>query len=78
MKSKSIQKSSMCTFQVLESVVMMFSGATLTSGVLSLFGQFTEGGSESGVSRLGNGVPICKWTEWTDRGSGARCRRDHS
>lgn len=30
----------------------------LTSGILGLFGQFTQGSSESGVCRLGNCVPI--------------------
>lgn len=30
----------------------------LTSGILCLFGQLTQGSSESGVCRLGNSVPI--------------------
>ena len=59
-------------------MVVTSSGSALTSGILSLFGQFAEGSSESGVSRLGSGVPIGEWTEWTDGSSVARGRRDHS
>lgn len=45
----------MCLRPVIWSVVMLWQ---LTSGVLRLFGQFTQGSSESGVCRLGNCLPI--------------------
>lgn len=56
-----------------------------TSRLLSLFGQFTEGCSESRVGRLGgrasigyDGAVQGRRGEWADRRRGTGCRRDHS